>query len=67
MGCALQQTLKSDNPFDMKQRRAKDFIEAPNSWSLLLLALHVRYDAARFLVAIGAIADIPPTSPNRRR
>ena len=25
----------------MKQRRAKDFIEAPNSWSLLLLALDV--------------------------
>jgi hypothetical protein len=40
MGCALQQTLKSDNPFDMKQRRAKDFIEAPNSWPLLLLALN---------------------------
>jgi hypothetical protein len=40
MGCALQQTLKPDNPFDMKLRRAKDFIEAPSSWPLLLLALH---------------------------
>jgi hypothetical protein len=48
MGCALQQTLKPDNPFDMKLRMAKDFIEAPSSCSLLLLALHVRYDAARF-------------------
>jgi hypothetical protein len=38
MGCALQQTLKPDNPFDMKLRRAKDFIEAPSSWPLLLLA-----------------------------
>ena len=28
MGCALQQTLKLDNPFDMKLRRAKDFIES---------------------------------------
>jgi hypothetical protein len=42
MGCALQQTLKPDNPFDMKLRRAKDFIEALSSWPLLLLARNRR-------------------------
>jgi hypothetical protein len=58
MGCALQQTLKPDNPFDMSCE-----LKAPSSWPLLLLARRRHRRFGRYQGESGRDADIAPRPP----